>query len=126
MLERLEERLAQFKSEFTVELATQIVGEFHKVADLLQNGPDAVTKKIAAQRLSISLSKLKGMIRSGEISTCQIGGTTMIPMREIRRLAEPSSAPPAQRRNGGRRRKDAKPNPRAESASARARLRAKR
>lgn len=49
--------------------------------------PTVLTKKRAAAELSISLSKLKGLIRAGEILVCEVGGTTGVPASEVRRIA---------------------------------------
>jgi hypothetical protein len=50
--------------------------------------PVILSKKRAATELSISLSKLKTLIRTGEISVCEVGRTTMVPASEVARLAE--------------------------------------
>jgi hypothetical protein len=55
--------------------------------------PAVLSKKRAAQELSISLSKLKGLIRSGDIMVCEVGDTTMVPSSEIRRITEAAQAP---------------------------------
>lgn len=48
----------------------------------------------AARLLSISPSKLKGLIRCGLIVPTVLGRTRMISLSEIERVAAPSSAPP--------------------------------
>jgi hypothetical protein len=64
-----------------LELITQRIG----VPEL----PSVLTKKRAAKELSVSVSKLKRMIRDGRIFTVEIGRTQMVPAREIERLATP-------------------------------------
>jgi len=54
--------------------------------------PTVLTKRRAALELSVSLSKLKGLIRAGEIMVCEVGSTTMVPASEIRRLAQSARA----------------------------------
>ncbi|NTX07008.1 hypothetical protein [Myxococcus sp. CA040A] len=49
--------------------------------------PTVLSKRRAAEELSVSLSKLKGMIRQGAILVCEVGGTTGVPASEIRRIA---------------------------------------
>lgn len=52
-----------------------------------QRLPTVLSKKLAARELSISVSKLKALIRAGDILTCKIGRTTGVPSSEIVRLA---------------------------------------
>lgn len=65
--------------------------------------PHVLNRKEAARELSISLSRLKAMIRDGEISqTLPLGKVRGIPRSEILRLATP--AQPTKRAKGGPRR----------------------
>lgn len=43
----------------------------------------------AAAQLSISVSKLKGLVRSGELRTSTVGRRKMIPLSEVLRVAAP-------------------------------------
>jgi hypothetical protein len=52
--------------------------------------PSALTKKHAARELSIGITKLKAMVRSGAIATCDVGGKQQIPRSEILRLTTPN------------------------------------
>lgn len=50
--------------------------------------PTVLTKRRAARELSISLSKLKALIRDGELSVCEVGRSTMVPASEVLRIAD--------------------------------------
>jgi hypothetical protein len=63
--------------------------------------PTVLTYKAAAFELSVSLTVLKSMVRSGEIQTCARQGRKGIPASEILRIAQPKIAA-APRRAGGR------------------------
>ncbi len=54
----------------------------------LQGLPTILTKKRAARELGVSLSKLKGLMRRGELAVCEVGRTTMIPASEVTRIAD--------------------------------------
>jgi hypothetical protein len=92
--------------------------------------PRVLTQSMAAEQLSISVSKLKGMIRAGGIATCTVGDRKMIPLTEIERIARPSKdgateAPPPPRTSGGRK-KASTYDAAAEAAAIRASLRQRR
>jgi hypothetical protein len=55
--------------------------------------PKAVTIENAAQILSRSVTTVKGMIRRGEIGTCMIAKTRMVPMHELVRKTSMTSIP---------------------------------
>jgi len=69
-------------------LFERLMGEMKALReDRERSLPTVLSKRRAAEELSISLSKLKGMIRQGAILVCEVGGTTGIPASEIRRIA---------------------------------------
>jgi hypothetical protein len=70
--------------------------------------PVVLTRKRAAEELSISESKLKGMIRNGDIRACSVGGKPGIPSAEVRRIAATAKAPVLTSASEGRRRRGAK------------------
>lgn len=43
----------------------------------------------AAQMLDVSVSKLRGLIRSGEIVPVKLGGRKMVPLSELERVSRP-------------------------------------
>ncbi|QQR47795.1 hypothetical protein JKA73_17830 [Myxococcus xanthus] len=89
--------------------------------------PTVLTKKRAAEELSVSLSKLKAMIRSGEILVCEVGSTTGVPSSEIRRIAAARSSVKAPRPSGARARSSRRAtSPTEEAAQVRAALRKQR
>lgn len=49
----------------------------------------------AAARLGVSLSKLKQMVRAGELRTSTVGGSKMIAHSELLRVAAPDADKPA-------------------------------
>lgn len=49
----------------------------------------------AAKQIGIGVTKLKEMIRRGQIRTTDVGGTPMISMSEIHRITEPDPMPPS-------------------------------
>lgn len=53
--------------------------------------PAVLSKKRAAEELSISVTKLMELVRCGAVLTVKIGKTKMIPASEVRRLATPKS-----------------------------------
>jgi hypothetical protein len=73
-----EERLVEILEQMRVLLART-----HKELPL------TLTPKGAARELSVSLTVLKGMIRSGEIQTVPVKGRRMVPSSELIRIATP-------------------------------------
>lgn len=84
--------------------------------------PHVLTMERAAEELSIGLTKLKGLVRSGELLACTVGLRKMIPSSEVRRLATPAPVKRHQRRTAAPIAYDAK----AEAEKGRALLKAKR
>lgn len=77
-------------------LVHQLVAEVRALRDSLGGElPTVLSKRRAARELDISLSKLKGLIRRGELMTCEVGRTTMVPASEVRRIAESARRQPA-------------------------------
>lgn len=75
----------------------RLLEEIRALRDL-QGLPTILTKKRAARELGVSLSKLKALIRTGEIAICGVGRTSMVPASEVRRIAASArreAAPPA-------------------------------
>jgi excisionase family DNA binding protein len=63
--------------------------------------PDAVppllhTVESAAGRLSLSVSSIWRLIRSGELHPVRIRGRTLVPETELQRLARPAEEPPGE------------------------------
>lgn len=56
--------------------------------------PTCLTYPQAAQRLGVSLSKLKRMVRAKEIRTAHVGKVPMIPLSEIHRVSTPEPERP--------------------------------
>lgn len=56
--------------------------------------PRVLTKERAAKELSISLSKLKRLLRDGVLMSVAVGRRRMVPAVEIERLATPAQATP--------------------------------
>lgn len=59
--------------------------------------PTVLTKRRAATELSVSPSKLKAMIRKGQIMTCEVGDSTGIPSSEVLRIASAQGRPKPER-----------------------------
>lgn len=76
-------------SEDVETLVERLLAEVRRVAEAGRL-PTTLSRARAARELDVSLSKLKGMIRSGQILTCEIGGRQHIPKDEILRLATPT------------------------------------
>lgn len=51
--------------------------------------PTCLTYPLAAERLGVSLSKLKRMVRAKDIRTARVGKVPMIPISEIQRISTP-------------------------------------
>lgn len=85
--------------------------------------PSVLTKRMAAKELSISVSKLKGMIARGLIMECEVGDSMGIPSSEIRRIAESARSSAPKPRTSGGRPKAKKYNARAEAADLKEELR---
>ncbi len=64
--------------------------------------PRVLTLKEAARQLSVSLSTLKGLLRTGFVRSTTVGERRMIPRSEIERLAVPDE--PVKKGRGGPRR----------------------
>lgn len=64
--------------------------------------PLVLTKRRAAQELSVGLTKLEQLIKGGLIIPVKIGAAKMIPMSEILRLATPKTRPAQGARMMGR------------------------
>lgn len=88
--------------------------------------PTVLTKQRAAQELSISLSKLKGLIRSGELMVCEVGRTSMVPASEVQRLAASARREAAAARPARPRKPKHSTSPAEEAAKARRALKKKR
>lgn len=94
------------------EVVEQLLAEVRSMKGQLDKKlPTVLSKKHAAQELDISLSKLKGLIRKGEIRVCEVGGTTGVPASEIRRIAESATraGQPVRRSASSRRVRGPKP-----------------
>lgn len=59
--------------------------------------PSVLTMARAAQELSISPRKLRGMVSRREVLTCEIGRVRMVPRSEIERLTTPKEPVPKAR-----------------------------
>jgi hypothetical protein len=78
------------------QLLVDLIAEVRALKEKVDTGlPAVLNKKRAARELDISVSKLKGMIQRGQISTCAVGDTTGISRSEIQRIAK--STPPRRR-----------------------------
>ncbi|MBN1208967.1 MAG: helix-turn-helix domain-containing protein [Myxococcaceae bacterium] len=77
--------------------------------------PTVLTKRRAARELGVSPSKLKQLIRRGELAVCQVGRSTMVPASEVQRIAASARRKPAA---PGRARKEKRPTSPAEEARA--------
>lgn len=73
--------------------------------------PTVLSKKRAARELGISLSKLKTLIRTGDLATCIVGRTAMVPASEVQRIAAVRKKPVAPARSGRARSKKASTRP---------------
>jgi hypothetical protein len=83
----------------------QLLMELREMRARLEEGPSlpaALKRTRAARELSISVRKLRDMERSGDILTCEIGDSTMIPRSEVERLSAPVRSTPKPRTSGGR------------------------
>lgn len=65
--------------------------------------PPLLTKRAAAAALSVSLSKLKQLIRSHVVLTVMLDKRAMVPASEVQRLATPRSGQPPSVRQASRR-----------------------
>lgn len=77
-------------------LLEQLLREVRELRAHMNEGPSlpaVLTRKRAARELSISARKLRDMEKSGDVLTCEIGDSTMIPRSEIERLATPTRVP---------------------------------
>jgi hypothetical protein len=101
MEKRIDEKLEAFKEEIAAEVARRVAAEVERLMAALRAPPaESVNRSEACRRLGIGLTKLKGLIRRGELSLNELGD---IPVDEIQRLARPVRAV-APRRGGGRKR----------------------
>jgi excisionase family DNA binding protein len=60
----------------------------------LQPEPTCLVYPEAAKRLGVGLTKLKAMIRAGEIRTARVGRVPMVPVSEIHRASTPEAERP--------------------------------
>lgn len=84
--------------------------------------PTVLTKKAAMKELSISKSKMAGLIKAGALQTCTVGRVEMIPRSEVLRLSRPR-APNSGASRSAKRGKAAPPDGRTEAQKIRAALR---
>jgi hypothetical protein len=106
----------------------QLVEDLLKEVRELRGGtglPSVLTKQRAARELSISLSKLKGLIRAGDIAVCDVGKTTMVPASEVLRLAKAMRRVAPQRARPVKRTRQQGLNPAEEAAKVRGALKKK-
>lgn len=73
----------------------QIREEIGRIAERLVERPGGtlprvLTKDQAAKQLSISVRKLRGLIRDGLVVTVPIGRRNLIPLSEVERMADPA------------------------------------
>lgn len=104
------------------EFLAALRADLHELSSLRL--PLAVTKKRAAFELSVSPRKLDAMISAGQIQTCLVGKTKMVPRDELLRIVgTKKSAVPAPR-TSGRKARAPKVDARSEAEKARAMLKA--
>jgi excisionase family DNA binding protein len=65
-----------------------------RLEERMKPEPTCCTYPQAAKRLGIGLTKMKSMVRRGEIRTVLVGKAPMIPAAEIQRLSTPDLPPP--------------------------------
>lgn len=102
----------------------EITPELKRLAEKVESPmPPILPYRLAAQKMSIGSTKLKSMVRTGEISNCLVGQRKMIPSSEIYRLSQPIRV--KARTSGGRPKVNAY-DARAEAQKGRERLKRKR
>lgn len=83
-----------------LERLEQIAAETRRLVAQLAEGqrptPTCLKYSDAAKRLGIGLTKLKRLIKNGELRTALVGKHRMVPLSEIERLSTPDepTAPP--------------------------------
>lgn len=95
------ESLAKFEA-----LLEDIRARIERLEDRLQPRPSVMSYPAAAKLLGVSPTKVKRMVRSGELRTALVGKTKMVPLSEIERLSTPTAPTP----RGAVRRAQARPN----------------
>jgi len=77
-----------------VDVVGQVLAEVRALRLMIEGRglPQVLTMKRAAVELSVSLSQLGVLIRSGSLLTVTIGKRRMVPASEVRRLATPETA----------------------------------
>jgi excisionase family DNA binding protein len=84
-----EERLEKIEA-----LLEAIRAQVESLEAKLRPDPTCLTYPLAAQRLGVSLAKLKRMVKAGEIQTTKVGKVPMVPLTEIHRISTPPSERP--------------------------------
>ena len=95
------ESLAKFEA-----LLEDIRNRIERLEERLQPRPTVMTYPAAAKLLGVSATKVKRMVRSGELRTALVGKTKMVPLSEIERLSTPTTPAP----RGAVRQAQARPN----------------
>jgi excisionase family DNA binding protein len=101
--------------------------EVRKLVERLEIGtsslPQLLTYQRAAHELSVSLTKVRRLIKAGVLPTIKLGGRKYIPSREIERIARSASTQNVSRlRTSGGRPKAKRYDAKEEAAKLRAKL----
>lgn len=89
----IEETLAKFEAQ--LEEIRRIV---ERLEGKLKPEPTCLTYPEAAERLGVGLTKLKEMVKRGDLRTSKVGKVPMISLAEIQRVSTPPPERPKQAR----------------------------
>lgn len=65
-----------------------------RLEERLQPQPTALTYPMAAQRLGVGLTKMKEMIKRGDVKTTRVGKVPMVSLAELERVTTPQAERP--------------------------------
>lgn len=75
-------------------LLLELRAKLERIEERLQPEPTCLTYPAAAARLGVGLTKLKEMVRRGEIRTSRVGRVPMVAVSELDRIATPEAERP--------------------------------